>query len=159
MNNMANAAAVIPPEAAAWCDNFAGFALTLAQAFLILALFVALVETAIGLWAKWQAARKAPVVVKEGAISPLTAAETVKVLEAVKAILEALKGLPAWIAIFLAGLALLWMAGQKPELCTLPGSPGAGTTVNPTTANGANPARPSGQVSNAQAPAGTNTVR
>jgi hypothetical protein len=158
MNNMSNAAAAVPPEAVAWCGNFAGFALVLAQAFLILALIVALVETAISLWAKLQAARKAPVVADTAATEELPG-DAVKVLEALKAVLEALKGLPAWIAIFLAGLALLWMAGQKPELCASSGSPNAGTTTNRTISNGQNPARPRAEASNVQAPAATNAAQ
>lgn len=48
------------------------------------------------------------------------AVDPVELLEALKGLLEALKGLPAWIAIFLAGLALLWIAGEKPEACAPP---------------------------------------
>jgi len=159
MSNMSNAAAAVPPETAAWCENFSGFALALAQAFLILALIVALVETAIGLWAKLQAARKAPDAVKAAEGQEALAVDPVKLLEALKAVLEALKGLPAWIAIFLAGLALLWMTGQKPELCPAPGSPGNEVNTSRPASNDSNVARPDAPVSNAQAPAATNRVQ
>jgi hypothetical protein len=46
-----------------------------------------------------------------------------KVLEGLKGVLEALANLPHWVAIFLAGLALLWMAGQRPEVCKLQQEP------------------------------------
>ncbi|HET9638677.1 MAG TPA: hypothetical protein VFP12_05685 [Allosphingosinicella sp.] len=117
MNTISNAAA-IPPEVAAWCANYAGFTLTLAKAFLVLALLVALVETALALWTKLQAVRKAPAVAERSLAE--SAVDPVKLLDALKGVLEALKGLPAWIAIFLAGLALLWIAGQEPKACTPP---------------------------------------
>jgi hypothetical protein len=116
MNSVSNTAATIPSEAADCYANYAGFALTLGEAFLILALLVALVETALALWAKLQAARKGPEAVQKGIANP--AVDPVKLLEALKAILDALKGLPSWIAIFLAGLALLWMVGQEPKACS-----------------------------------------
>ena len=40
-----------------------------------------------------------------------------KFLEALKGVLETLATLPAWIAIYLAGLALLWIAGRHSGLC------------------------------------------
>ena len=43
-----------------------------------------------------------------------------KILESLKGVLEALAKLPHWVAIFLAGLALLWMAGQRPGICAPP---------------------------------------
>jgi hypothetical protein len=136
MNSVSNAAATTPSEAAHCCANYAGFALTLGEAFLILALLVALVETALALWAKLQAARKGPEVAQKGIANP--AVDPVKLLEALKAVLDALKGLPSWIAIFLAGLALLWMAGQRPKNCASGGSvpaPNGATSNQQATAN------------------------
>lgn len=153
MNNMSNSAA-IPPEVTAWCTNYAEFALWLAKGFLLLAFAVAIAETALALWAKWKAAQQGPVVVETAAAAALPAVDPVKLLEALKALLETLKGLPAWIAIFLAGLALLWMAGQKPELCAPPGS-----TASRPGSNAQNPARPTGQASNVQTPAETNAAQ
>ena len=61
---------------------------------------------------------------------PFTGGAAAAFLTALKGVLEALKGLPAWVAIFLAGLALLWMAGQRPDICKpLPAPP-------PTASNG-----------------------
>jgi hypothetical protein len=40
-----------------------------------------------------------------------------KFLDALKGVLEALAALPAWIAIYLAGLALLWIAGHHAGIC------------------------------------------
>src|SRR4051812_32736874 len=103
MNSMTNVGAAASTQVASWCAGYAGFALTLGKVFLILALLVALVETALALWAKFLAARKGPVVAENalaaGAVDP------VKLIDALKALLETLKALPAWIAIFLAGLA------------------------------------------------------
>ncbi|MEA3064234.1 MAG: hypothetical protein QOJ27_669 [Sphingomonadales bacterium] len=118
MNTSSNTVASLPPEVALWCANYAGFALTLAKGFLILAFLVALVETALALWAKLQAAKKGPQVAQTAMAE--SAVDPVKLLEALKALLETLKGLPAWVAIFLAGLALLWIAGEKPKACAPP---------------------------------------
>jgi hypothetical protein len=89
--------------------NFAGI-------FLLLAAIAALVETALLLVAKWRALKKAPDVQ-----ASLTASETeglAKVLAALKDLLLALKDLPAWIALFLAALALVWTASAAPHLCS-----------------------------------------
>lgn len=106
-------------EAAAWCATYADFSLTLAYAFLILAFLVALVETTLALWVKLQAARKGPDVTEAAVADRKLAVDPVKLLEALKGLLEALKGLPAWVAIFLAGLALLWTsASATPSYCS-----------------------------------------
>jgi hypothetical protein len=117
MNTTSNAAAATSSQVTDLCVHYAGFVLTLAKVFLILALLVALIETALLLWAKWEA-RKAPVVAEKALVA--AAIDPIGLINAVKALLEALKGLPAWIAIFLAGLALLWLAATKPEACTPP---------------------------------------
>ena len=89
--------------------NFAGI-------FLLLAAIVALVETALLLTAKWKALKEAPA----GPTELKAAVDTdglAKVLAALKELLLALKDLPAWIALFLAGLALVWTAAATPKLC------------------------------------------
>ena len=40
------------------------------------------------------------------------------ILDALARVLAALKGLPAWVAIFLAAMALIWTATSAPNLCT-----------------------------------------
>lgn len=84
--------------------------LTLAKLFLYLSFGVALIETAITLWSRIFAARRLPetggTTVK--AVDPGT---ITKLVEALKGLIQSLAAAPAWIAIFLAGLALLWSAG------------------------------------------------
>lgn len=108
--------------ASGWCSNYADFALSLAQWFIYLAFAVALVETGLLLWAKVRALLKEPEAADSKQAESLRAAgvDPVKLLDALKGLLETLKGLPAWIGIFLAGLALLWIAGREPEGCTPP---------------------------------------
>jgi hypothetical protein len=114
----ANVAAVAP-AIGEWCDTYGAHALILAKVFIALALILALVETVITLWAKIEAARQGPASAATPAAKGLAAAnvDPVKLIEALKNLLESLKALPAWIAIFLAGLALWWIAGQQPEAC------------------------------------------
>jgi hypothetical protein len=49
---------------------------------------------------------------------PTLNAEVGAALEGLAKVLAALKDLPPWIAIFLAGLALAWTATSAPGLCT-----------------------------------------
>jgi hypothetical protein len=85
--------------------------------FLLLAAIAALFETALLVIAKWGALKKAP-----AAPADVAAAADMdglaKVLAAIKDMLLALKELPAWFALFLAGLALVWTASAAPHLCT-----------------------------------------
>ena len=84
--------------------------------FLWLALIAAAVETGLALWAKW-------LILKKGPTTPFLDKDPdpddkwARFLEALTKLLESLKGMPAWIAIFLAGLALLWLVGEYPQLC------------------------------------------
>ena len=87
------------------CNSVTGFA----SLFIILAFAVAVIETGLALYAKWKAfqeARKA----HEG-----YAAEGI--LDALAKVLAALKDLPAWVAIFLAAMALVWTATSAPGIC------------------------------------------
>jgi len=153
--NTANAAAIaapVPPPVATWCADYAGFALFLAEAFLVLALAVAVVETALALWAKLVVLRQGPATARVAAKA--AAVDPIKLVDALKGLLETLKGMPAWVTIFLAGLALLWMAGQTPEICAPELS-----TRSSTTRTTAAPARQTGPATNSQAPAETNAAR
>lgn len=120
MNQMVNNAAATT-ALAQWCSDYSEFALGLAKWFLIISLVVAVVETAIALWAKFESARKSDAAARGVTASAgADPAAWAKLLEALKGVLETLKGLPAWIAIFLAGLALLWIAARRPEACPQP---------------------------------------
>lgn len=113
-NAVTNAAAGFERQLAGFCADYATLSFDLAWWFLVGALLAAAVETGVALWSKLVAARSAP----RADPSRATDADSVaKLLEALKGLLEALTKLPAWVAIFLAGLALLWMAGQRPEIC------------------------------------------
>jgi hypothetical protein len=120
-----------------WCFAYGWTGFILACLFLLAALAGALVETWAIIKAKLKAAKDGP----PAAVETLRAALVPggldpKLLEALKGLLEALKGLPAWISVFLAGLALLWVAGTAPELCkqlakdkagqSSPAAPGSG---------------------------------
>ena len=92
------------------CNTVTGFA----SLFIILAFVVAVVETALVLWAKWTALHPKS---KRYAELAAGADGVAKVLEALARVLGALKDLPAWVAILLAGLALAWTAIAAPGLC------------------------------------------
>ena len=87
--------------------NFAGY-------FIILAFVVALAETALALWAKFQASRITPQADAKFAPDPEGLA---KLLDALSKLLSTLKDLPYWIAILLAGLALTWIAASATTVC------------------------------------------
>ena len=94
------------------CNTVSGFA----SLFIVLAFVVALVETSLALYAKWKALKAAP---KTGAQLADSAADAAKVIEALAKVLAALKDLPLWVAILLAGLALAWTATSAPGLCAV----------------------------------------
>lgn len=104
----------------AWCDTYGWVTLGLGTLFLVAALVAAWVETLALLKAKREAAEEAKRVAAEkaaGTKTALDAADPVELLEALQGVLEAIKGLPAWIALFLAGLALLWLGSDLPKAC------------------------------------------
>jgi hypothetical protein len=91
----------------------------LAYAFLWLSLVVAILETVLTLLSKLHAYLHPPPVSDkppERAAFDLDA--WAKFVEALGKLLATLKDLPAWIAIFLAGLALLWTSATVAHLCT-----------------------------------------
>jgi hypothetical protein len=92
------------------CNTVTGFA----SLFIVLAFAVAAAETFLVLWAKWTAMHP-----KSDRYSEFAggADGVAKVLEALAKVLGALKDLPAWVAILLAGLALAWTATSAPHLC------------------------------------------
>jgi hypothetical protein len=119
MNTATNSLTPLPAEVIAWCSDYANFALGIGKWFLILALLVALIETGLLVAAKVKALLAKPAETQTDDVKNLRAGlDPIKLIEALKGLLETLKGLPAWVAIFLAGLALLWIAGEQPEACS-----------------------------------------
>lgn len=105
---------------AAWCNTYGWVTLGLGILFLVGALAAAWIETIALIKAKREAAEEAKRVAADKAerTEPaLDAADPVELLEALQGVLEAIKGLPAWIALFLAGLALLWLGSDLPTTC------------------------------------------
>ena len=100
-----------------WCDMYGDFLFTLGAALLLVSAVAAAVETFIVTQTRIQAARQA----QSGAQSVRTMVadgiDPVKFLEALKGFLQALKDLPTWIALFGAGVALVFVAGVKPGVC------------------------------------------
>ena len=94
------------PGIAELCNRYAWLAYDVGRVFLYLAIAFAVAETIAALWIK----ARTPPSGETKTLTPINA-----ILDALKGVLEALKDLPAWIAMFLAGVALLWMAGQRIE--------------------------------------------
>ena len=92
------------------CSSVSGFGFL----FLLIAALAAIAETQLTLLAKRKALKAAPETKKDFVKTEGLA----KVLEALAKVLLALKDLPAWVAVFLAGLALVWTATSAPGLCT-----------------------------------------
>jgi hypothetical protein len=88
----------------------------LTNLFLWAALIFAGIETAVTLRIKWETWKRTP----HPQSDRVTAdpGDWAKLLEALTKLLLALKDLPAWVAIFLAGLALLWSSTSVSHLCS-----------------------------------------
>jgi hypothetical protein len=78
-----------------------------AYAFLWLSFAIAVAETLVAIFGKKAADSRREF-----------AANIEGILDALARVLAALKGLPAWVAIFLAAMALVWTATSAPNLCT-----------------------------------------
>ena len=127
INAIANVSADVPPKILTLCDNIADFAYDWGSWFIIISLFVA-----VGLAIVEGIVRLRP---DKGTTKMSAGADGLsKTLEALKGVLEALAKLPVWVAMFLAGFALLWLALEAPDKC-LPKPDQAGTN---------NPAAPAG---------------
>ena len=88
----------------------------LTNLFLWAALIFAGIETAVTLRIKWETWKRTPHPQSQGvAADP---GDWSKLFEALTKLLLALKELPAWVAIFLAGLALLWSSTSVSHLCS-----------------------------------------
>ena len=91
---------------------------SLAKWAFILAFALAVISTVLDLLVKWQAARAG------GAADAITTKGIVPVtpdlLKALTTFLESLAKLPVWFALFLAGLALVWLTTVNvPSVCEL----------------------------------------
>lgn len=94
--------------------------LALPTAFLWLAFAVAVVESFVTILAKLASlsARPKPAEDDAGHAGMVANPEAwAKLVDAFRGLLEGLTKLPAWVAIFLAGMALLWLVGEYPQLC------------------------------------------
>jgi len=96
--------------------NFNLTLFSLAKWAFILAFALAVISTALDLWVKWQAARagSASDAFTTKGIAPVTP----DLLKALTSFLEGLAKLPVWFALFLAGLALVWLTTVNvPSVC------------------------------------------
>lgn len=93
----------------------------LPTAFLWLAFVVAIAQTLVMILAKLAALNVQPKSTDDAGAgnSGMTADPEAwaKLVDAFRGLLESLTKLPAWVAIFLAGIALLWIVGEYPQLC------------------------------------------
>jgi hypothetical protein len=96
--------------------NFAGI-------FLLLAAIVAVIETALLMLAKWKALKQGPA--GQANVADANTEGLATVITALKELLLALKDLPAWFALFLAALALIWTANAATKLCVAANPPTA----------------------------------
>ena len=87
------------------CNNLLGWA----EWFLWFAFAAAIAEVGLALWAKWPKKGRDRERHEGVAAGPD--------LDGLAKVLQALKDLPPWIAIFLAALALAWTAATAPGLC------------------------------------------
>jgi len=85
----------------------------LAGYFLLAALVIAILEIAVPLLMKLFKRAPEPEAKDGKSREPLG-----PILDALARLLTALKDLPAWVAVFLAGLALVWTAASAPHLCS-----------------------------------------
>ena len=90
------------------CSQVAG----LAHWFLVIALVFAVTETAASVWVKLHP-RTPDGEGRRTVAGPMLG----PIVEGLAKVLAALKDLPAWVAILLAGLALVWTATSAPGLC------------------------------------------
>jgi hypothetical protein len=94
----------------------------LAKWAFILAFVLAVISTGVELWIKWKAAHAGPS--PEGMTTKGIAPVTPDLLKALTAFLESLAKLPVWFALFLAGMALVWLTTvDVPSVCEPVASP------------------------------------
>jgi len=113
-NTLVSIALLSPPPASDACKGLVTFGYNWGRAFIVASFLFAVVGTAAGifvaLWKAWKGSGG-------GANLAADPDAWAKFLDALKGVLQALAALPAWIAIYLAGLALLWIAGHHSGMC------------------------------------------
>lgn len=110
----------------------------LAKWAFILAFALAVISTVLDLLVKWQAARAGGAA--EGMSTKAIAPVTPDLLKALTTLLESLAKLPVWFALFLAGLALVWLTTVNvPSVCKPPKPEADGRTVDAKTNTAATP--------------------
>lgn len=93
-----------------WIDHFLSITSWIIIGAGVLGAVMALVE----IYVKWQLAKIAPAPPAEGD----EAGGGTPVLEALKGLVEAMAKAPSWIALFIAGIALLWITSSfVPGIC------------------------------------------
>ena len=112
-NAFVSIALLSPPSTGDACKELVAFGYEWGGWFIVASFWFAVIGTAVtiilGVVKAWQPGGSTRTVPDPGAWA--------KFLEALKGVLEALAALPAWIAIYLAGLALLWIAGHHSGIC------------------------------------------
>lgn len=89
---------------------------SLAKWAFILAFALAVISTVLDLWVKWQAAKAGGG--SEGIATKGIAPVAPDLLKALATFLESLAKLPVWFALFLAGMALVWLTTVNvPSVC------------------------------------------
>ena len=110
MTNQVEQFQVLPPEILKQCESVAQVALTWGRAFIILAFVAALALIVTELIAR----------LRQPTTTRVDVLPDKDWLAALKGVLEAVANLPIWVAIFLAGLTLLWLAREPAEHCVAP---------------------------------------
>lgn len=110
MTNQVGPIPVLSPEILKQCESVAQVALTWGKYFIILAFFAALALIITEMIAR----------LRQPASTRVDALPDKDWLDALKGVLEAVANLPTWVAIFLAGLALLWLGREPAEHCVAP---------------------------------------
>ena len=100
-----------------WCEIYGDFLFTLGAALLLMAGAAAVFEAIVVARARIEAAHRARLETRSSPALVADGVDPVKFFEALKGFLQALKDLPTWIAMFGAGLALVFLAGQKIAAC------------------------------------------
>ena len=108
-----------------WCDLYGNALFVLGLVLLVAAAVAAVLQLVVATRAMRAAVREAASPAAPGALHNV---DPVQALGALQGLLEAIKGLPAWIPVMLAGLALVWLAGQRPEACA-PGAAAAAASA------------------------------
>ena len=114
MTNALLSITLLPPSASDACKDLVTFGLHWGGRFIIASFVFAVLGTLLSIIVGAVKAWKGPT---DPAKPRSDDTGWTKFLDALKGVLEALAALPAWIAIYLAGIALLWIAGHPASIC------------------------------------------